>query len=909
MKLFGRANEIQAIDGLLDAARAYSGGALVLRGEAGVGLTALLDYAVDSARDMQALRVAGIGGEIDVPYGGLHRLLVSEFTHRAIPDEERLALEEAFGFERLPSTAMPFGAANVLLVSLAVLKVLAGAVEEQPVLCAVDDVGLLDEESAATLALISRRLQGNRVAIVLARHEPSEADDFYADLDDILVSPLPDAHARALIDFAFGPGLDVGVRERILVETAGNPLAIRELPTGSDTEPRSAFAGPLPLAGRLKEHFARRLDDLPPAARELVLLAASLNDGSTTLFWSAAERLGLGPPAGGAAEDAGLLRIGRRVRLGNGLVRSAAYELASPGDRRRVHRAIAGAAESARDPACAAWHRAAASPGPDEAIAAALVAAASQGAALADHALAAVLLERACSLTPEPAVQAERLLHAAEKALIAGCPERAASLVGDASILPLSELDRARVTKLRVQIALSLGEGGDGSMLVRAALEIAAHDERLARTAFLEAFEATIHLARLGNGAAVMDAAQAALAFSPDETDVAPELLLRGLALLFASGHEAAAPVLRRAIQALQTGTDLRWLPLAGLAALELWDDQGLEALVSLEPDLGERSRLTPTELSFFYLAGVDHLIAGRFARAVERFEDRRLTDAAHDPRVAGIAAKGLAMVSAWRGRPDDARIERLARDAVMHELGRHYALTRYAAAVLENGLGHYEAALIAAREAVEDHGLYIATFALPELIEASVRSGEPEIASAALAQLAARTIPSSTNWALGMLARSRALLAEGEEAELLYREAIQHLVECRAVPQLARAHLLYGEWLRRERRRRDAREQLRHAEGMFVAMGAEAFTARTQGELRVTEDDTKSRRRARILGLTAQETRIAGLAAAGSSNPKIGAELFISPRTVEYHLRNVYRKLGVSSRVDLARRLIDKGK
>jgi DNA-binding CsgD family transcriptional regulator/tetratricopeptide (TPR) repeat protein len=913
-QLQNRSREIGAIDALLHRARVHGGGALVLRGDAGVGLTALLNYAVAAASDMLVLRVAGVEAEANLAYGALHRLLAPEvwWRHRLrLPLPQRLELERAFGLETPLASGEEPGERNALLVGLGALTLLARAAYDRPVLCAIDDAEQLDEPSARALALAARRLGGESIAMLFTRREPSDAREFFSDLDELLVSGLADTEARALIDDVFGHRLDASMREWILTETGGNPRAILELPSVLPMPETSVFAEPLPLAKRMEQHVLHGYTALSPGARDVILLAAMLYDGSAALFWRGAELLRLGADAYREAEEAGLLMIGTRVALRGSLLRSAVYGAAAPDDRRRIHRALGDAADAAGDSIQAAWHRAAASPGPDEDLASALVAATRGARGRGDTTTVATLLERASAFTPAPAVRGVRLLDAAKGWLDAGSPGRAAALLAETTSMSLTELDRARAAKLRAQVAQPLNEGsGKAGVLLRAAQDIAVLDEELGRESLLEALEAAIYFGRFGSGGSVRQAAHAALEFAAEETNAPPDLLLRGLALLFTSGHAAAVPTLRLAIKGLRAGNDPRWLTLGGLAALEIWDDAGLELLVAAGAELTGAPRYSPLSVSLALLAGLDDTAAGRFGKAAERFAELRiLSDAVLDPTIADVADAGSLMVWAWRDDGvEDAResIERCARDAMAGGHGRSYSLTRYALAVRENGLGRYEEALIAAQGTVDDKGLYLATFALPELVEAAVRCGERDIATRALAELAARTLPSGTNWAMGMLARSCALLAAGEEAEAFYREAIERLVECRAVPQLARAHLLYGEWLRRHRRRRDAREHLRRAEGMFVAMSAEGFAARARGELLATGEHTLSRESRRTETLTAQEARIASLVAAGSSNPATAAQLFLSPRTVEYHLHKIYRKLGVSSRVELARTLIE---
>jgi DNA-binding CsgD family transcriptional regulator len=906
VQLQNRTREVGAIALLLGRARERSGGSLVLRGEPGIGLTALLDYGADEADDMSVLRVAGVEAEAHVAYGALHRLLSPDlwWRHRLhLPLAQRSALEQAFGEgagDPLPANEM-----SALLVGLGTLSLLCRAAEDRPVLCIVDDVEQLDERSAVALALAARRLGADRVAMLFARREPSEARDFLVDLEEIVVVGLGDDDARSLIDLAYGHRLDSNVRERILAETDGNPRAIVELPSVLPVPSISVFDEPLPMGSRFEQHFVSVLSVLSGDGRDTILLAAMLHDGSPSLFWSASELLGLSSEAYREVQEAGLLRIGTRVALRGSLLRSAVYGAASQNDRARIHRALGEAAGDAGDEVQAAWHKAAAASGPDEDLAEALVGVAAELKRRGDLTTLATLLERASSFTPDPATRATRLLEAARAWLDAGSPGRASALLVETMQLPLTPLDRALAAKFRAQVAQVLGQGADSAaLLLRAAQELAALDEALGHEALLEALEAAIYFGRFGSGGPVLQAALVAVEFSSDDADGAADLLLHGLALLFTTGHDAAAPSLRRALEALAAGSDARWLTLGGLVALELWDDAALAALVSAGGELaGATSHVSPVGIALGYLGGLDHVVAGRFTAADSWYGDTRtLSDAARDPMLAGVADAGSMIVWAWRGDPrGEALNRRCASDAMAAELGRYYAVTRYAFAVYANGAGRYDEALVAAQDAVEDRGLYLAGFALPELIEAAVRSGEREIAAEALSDLAQRTLASGTSWALGMLARSRALLADGEDAERLYEEAIARLADSHAAPQLARAHLLYGEWLRRRRRRRDAREHLRRAQGMFVAMSANTFAARAGSELQATGERSPARKPDTAEELTPQETRIAGLVAGAASNPEIAAQLFLSPRTVEYHLRKIYRKLGVASRVELA--------
>lgn len=904
MELLDRSDELRATGRLLAAARAAAGGALVLRGEHGVGLTTLLENAIASAPDMRVLLVTGIDVETRLPYAGLQRLLAPLATRTAqLPAAQRLALEQVLGLELPSADGASRSSSSPLVVGLAVLALLADAARERPVLCVVDDAERLDQQTALVLAVAARRLRDERIAVLVALHEPVEGRNPFASLDELRVAGLPEAEARALLDSVLGSRLDPVARERVLVATGGNPLAIVELPPDTPPEVGLPFAEPLPLGPRLLAHFAQRLGGLSVAARKVLLLAATLQGAGAELFWDAAELLGVGPEAADEAVAAGVLVVGRRVEPASPLLGAGAYGLAAPADRRLVHAAVAEAAASVGDADVAAWHRGAAAVAPSEELARDLVAAAARARARGDAVTAARQLERGAELTSDVPVRVERLLEAAEERVADRAPRRASALVAEAAALPLTELERARVAKLRA----ALGQGSDAAtMLLRAATEIARIDARQGRTALLEALEAAIYSARLGSGGPVLEAARVARELGEPGPDAdAEELLLHGLALRFTDGYAAAAPTLRLAVAALRTAPDLRWLALGTLSALELWDDEGLTALVARRAGQPEQAPLSSTSVALSYVTGLGHVVAGRFSKAAAHYrETRALGETVGDQLLAGIADAGSLLVAAWTGPVDEARrlIEQHGREALTDESGRYYAFTRYALAVLENAAAEYEAALLAAQDAVASRGLYLSSFALVELVEAAARAGRHETAVEGLAELAGRARASGTDWALGMLARSRALVADGPEADALHREAIERLGRTAAMPQLARAYLLHGEWLRRRRRRRDARGQLRRAHGMFVAMSAGTFEERALVELEATGE-----RRSRPEGarereaLTAQEQQVARLAAEGASNPEIGARLFISARTVEYHLHKIYRKLGVSSRVQLA--------
>jgi DNA-binding CsgD family transcriptional regulator len=885
MELLDREQERAAVTELVEAAGRGRGGALVLRGEPGVGLSALVEHAIAGASRMRVARIRGAKPEHDIDFAALHQLCAPMLERLdGLPARQRDSLAAAFGMS-------DSRVEDRFLVGLAVLGLLSMAAAEQPLLCAIDDAQWLDEPSAEALAFVARRVDREPVALIFAAHDTA-ASTAFAGIDELHVGGLPRDACRQLLASATSGSLDRTVGDRLIADLAGNPLALLEVAGQLTPEQLAGLAGlpeVLPLGDRLAEKLLGAISDIPGETRTLLLLAAADSDGTAGILWTAAAALGLEADAAAPAEAQGILQLGQQVTFRHQLLRLAIYQSATVAERQRVHRAIVDALDPAVDRDRRAWHRAAASLTPDEDVATELEAAADRVKGRRDYPAAAALLERAAGLTPDPTRRYGRLLAAAQAALTAGALGRAASLLDRASLAPLDERQLAQTQRLRGAIGLAVGQGVDrATVLLRAARALEPVDPRLARDSHLEALEAAIAAGRLGGERSLREAAEAARAapraHEPDQS--AADLLLDGLALLITDGHQAAMPTLRRAFDALLAVDEPRWLPLASLAAFETWDDDALHGLTNRQIELPS------VPFAVDQLGDIDVVVAGRFGA-----------------RVARPTTPADVIASAWRGRPAETQdlADACMREAFARECGLHVAVAHFAIAVLEVGLGRYEAALTAARAACDEAGLFVLSPALPELIEAAVRAGERQVAVAAIAQLSQRARGSATNWALGTLAHSRALLEDGAPAEELYREAIERLRGSRAAPQLARAHLVYGEWLRRERRRREAREQLRTARDMFIFMGAHAFAERARDELIATGEHAR-RRAAEAPAdlLTAQETRIARLVSEGATNAAIGAQLFISPRTVEYHLHKAFRKLGVSSRTQLARLMLE---
>jgi DNA-binding CsgD family transcriptional regulator len=902
--LQGRRSECAALDRLLEATQLGQSAVLVVRGEAGIGKTALLEYTAERSGGCRVLRAVGVESEMELPFAGLHQLCASllEALER-LPTPQQEALGTAFG---LTSGARP----DRFFVGLALLSLLSDAAEEQPLLGLVDDAQWLDQSSAQVLAFVARRLKAESIVLVFAERDPRGVDAFEG-LPQLRVDGLSEADAGELLASAMRGPLDERVAERIVAETHGNPLALLELPRGlSPAELAGGFGltAALPLPGRIEESFRQRAELLPADTQRLLLVAAAEPIGDPTLLWRAAARLGLGAGAAGPAEAAGLLTLGARVIFRHPLLRSAIYRAAPAEERRAAHEALAAATDPELDPDRRAWHRAQATLAPDEEVASELERSADRARARGGLAAAAAFLERAAALTPGPRRRARRELTAAQVKHEAGAPAEALKLLATADGRPLDELQRARLERLRAQVAFASRRGRDAPpLLLNAARHLEPLDAELARETYLEALAAAIFAGRLGSGRGVRDVAEAARCAPPAAQPTRTlDLLLDGLTTRFADGYAAGAAPLRRALDAVSqdeghTEEDIRWLWLACRIAPDLWEDEKWHALATRQLQLARNAgALSVLPFAATYRAGV-HVHAGEFAAAAALIEEADAITEATGNATLGYTSLVLA---AWRGQEAQALevIEASREDATERGEGRAIALAEYATAVLFNGLGRYQAARAAAQRACEHDDLGLFGWALVELIEAAARTGEPDLAREALEQLSERTQLSDTDWALGVEARSRALLAKGGRAEDLYCEATERLGRCRITVHLARTHLIYGEWLRRENRRTDARKPLRAAHEMFASMGAEAFAERAARELLATGDKARKRTPDTRGQLTAQETQIAELAREGHSNPEIGAQLFISPRTVEYHLHKVFTKLDISSRNELNR-------
>jgi DNA-binding CsgD family transcriptional regulator len=903
-RLIGRDAERSELDSLLEALRRGESRCLVIRGEAGVGKTALLGYLTEQAADCRVIGVTAVQWEMELAFAALHQLcapILDELD--VLPGPQREALGISFGLYEGP---VP----DRFLVGLAVLSVLAEAAEERPLVCVVDDEQWLDRASAQVLAFVARRLGMESVGLVFSTRVPTEE---LTGLPQLVIGGLRGQDARALLETVLTGPVDIQVREEIIAETGGNPLALLELPRGlTPGELAGGFGlpGAVALLGGIEETFRRRVSALPADARRLLLLAAAEPLGEPLLVWQAADHLGIERAAANPAVDAGLVVFGARVRFRHPLVRSAVYHWASAQERQEAHRALAEVTDPVLDPDRRAWHRAQATPSPDENVAAELERSADRAQARGGFAAASAFLERAAVLTPDPAARTARALAAAQAKVQAGALDAGLELLAMAEAgPPLGEFERARADLVRAQVAYVTRRGSDAPpLLLDAAKRLEPIAPDLARATYWDAMTAASFAGRFAApGGSVLDVAREVSAASGPTATVF-DLLLDGLAARYVQGYTASLPILRSALSAFRddmpTGQELRGIPLALLVSLHLWDDDACEVIserwARFCREAGALSDL-PIALN---IRALILLFAGDLSGAASLVEEVR---AATDATGIDFQPAGAMILAGFRGHEAEASplLEANVTEALRRREGNRLTVAKWASAVLNNGLGRYQEALAAGQQAIESPlDVIYHYWALAKLIEAAVRSGQSAAATDAYRRLAEMAAATASHWALGLQARSRALLTDGGEAQEFYEESIDHLGRTRMRAELARVHLVYGEWLRRQRRPGEARDHLRTALDMLEAIGMDAFAERTRRELRAT-GETRARKRTvsmSLTELTAQEAQVAKLAREGLSNPEIGARLYISSRTAEYHLSKVFTKLNITSRIQLER-------
>jgi DNA-binding CsgD family transcriptional regulator len=906
VRLVGRAPELSVLDRLLNAVRGGESRALVLLGEPGIGKTALLERLAGRAADCQIVSVSGVQSEMELAFAALHQLCAPLLDRlEEIPAPQALALRTTFGLSTGP---VP----DRLLVGLAVLSLLAESAAEKPLLCLVDDEQWLDRASAQVMAFVARRLGAESVGLIFGTRVLSGE---LTGLRQLKIDALGKEDACALLDSVLTIRVDERVRDQMVAETQGNPLALVELPRELNAAPLAGgfgLPGAVVIPGSAEEMYRRRSQALPGGSRRLLLLAAAEPTGDPVLLWRAAGELGIDATAARPVVGAGLVEFGARVRFRHPLTRSAAYQSASAEERREVHAALAEATDAALDPDRRAWHRAQSAEGSDEDIAAELERSADRAQARGGLAAAAAFLERATMLTPDPAQRTRRALAGAQAKVQAGEFSQALDLLAVAEADRPGEAEQARVMLARAQIAFAASRDSHvPALLLEAARRLEPTDISLARMTYLDALRAATYVGRFAGPGADLPAVARAIDATPAPSR-APSEASRLLDDLAASFPRAGMPVpdfIGAVRRIWDPGASLDWelrgLSATSFAASGVWDYERWDMLTSQYVQLC-RQQGALTELRLALTArSLALLVAGELTAADSVIEELQ---AALGATGSNLVPYGALALAAFRGHEVEASAmeQAMVRDATARGEGLAVTAATWASAVLYNGLRQYRTALSAAQRATEyqkeDYGLR--NWALSELVEAAVRSGDRQAAVAASRQLTDITRGSGTDWALAVQARSRALLAVGEEADSLYRESLARLGRTRVRTETARAHLLYGEWLRRERRRGEARTQLRQAREMFGEMGMAGFAERAGRELGATGETTRQRSVESRGELTAQEAQIAKLAREGFTNPEIGTRLYISARTVEYHLGKVFSKLGITSRTQLDRAL-----
>jgi DNA-binding CsgD family transcriptional regulator len=902
--MVGRAEERAVLDDLLAAVRRGQSRSLMLCGEPGIGKTSLLRYLAQQACDCHIMTLSGVASESGLAFAALQQLCGPMLDLiDVLPPPQREALRTTFGVSGGPGP-------DPLVLGLGVLGLLSAHATERPLVCLVDDALWLDRPSAQVLSFVARRIGDRPVALVVAARTPTPE---LVGLPRLVIDCLSEDDARALLAAQLTGPVDPAILDTFIAETRGHPLTLLELPRSTTT---AELAGGYGLPGAIEpprsidESIRRLVRELPLETRRLVLLAAAEPLGDPALLWRAAKSQGIQPGAAQSAVRADLLELGARVRFRHPLVRSAVYRSASAEERREAHAALAGATDAVTDPDRRAWHRAQAASRADAGVADELERAAARAQARGGLAAAAAFLERATLLTQDPPAQARRALAAAHAKLQSDAFASAQQLLATAAAGPLDDLERARVELVRAQLALATARVTEASpLLMQAATRLEPVDVHLARTTYLDSLFAAVLAGRFAPPEADLDAVTLAAAATPTpRSPYACDLLLDGLVTTFRVGLAAGLPILREAVTtsglATPEDSELRFLCVASRAAMHIWDDESALRLSGRFVELSRRlGALNEISLAVGERALLE-LLAGQPVACARLLEEEQTVVAARASAVLPFGAMGVAAL-----RGDDAvalpLIEAHVREASARGVEVGIAGAEWARAVLDNGRGRYSHALVAAERAnayASRWGIGMSSWTLLELVEAATRTGAIESAASARTQLRDISHVSGTNWSLGVDALSRALANGGRDAEDGYRESTERLGATRFAALLARSHLLFGEWLRRERRRIEARSHLRTALEMFEAFGMEGFAERARRELRATGETAFRRTVETRYELTAQESQVALLARDGLSNPEIAARLFISSRTVQYHLGKVFAKLGISSRTQLDR-------
>ncbi|MEU4556943.1 AAA family ATPase [Actinoplanes sp. NPDC023936] len=909
MTFLGRHHERAVLRELVEGARGATGDAILVTGPAGIGKTALVAETIaEVTGGVRVLQTAGAQYEMELPFAALQQLLQPLVGGiESLPEPQARAVASALGTGETVSPA-------TVLVALGTLNLLTWAARERPVICVVDDTHWLDDASSQVLAFVVRRLSGAAVSVIFMAREPLTSDAL-SGVTVLRLRGLEDADARTLLRTGLRAPLDPRVRDRILAEAQGNPLALLELPRSADL---GALAGGFGVPGTarlprtLEVGFQDRLERLPAQARRFLLVASADPTGDPVVVWRAARHLGLDPVAASHGVDAGLIQIDIRIRFRHPLVRSAIYESATVDDRRAVHDALAVATDPLVDPERRAWHAAQAAAEPDEQLADELERLANRARSRGGLAASGAFLEQAAALTPDTGSQARRLLAAARARHECGDFGRALRLVAAAEATVQDPVLQARAQVVRARVAFDRGRDEPAVRgLIAAARAIGPFDVLFGRDVLFDALAAATLMGRFATWSLTLDLAEAVRDLPVDDERTRPlDRLLDPLIACISGGKAdpgAIRPVLAhyleygskagqadRAVERFDIGE----LWLACQAAQDIWDDQIFIALSRQQLDYArDNGALAGMPIALTHRA-LSLIHEGRFPPA------QRLVDEGYAIS-AEIGAPRMAFVdmaiAAWQGDRQRVRelTEQAMADATARDEGRLLTAAEYATAVSLNGMGEFAAAADACRTAVHLDEPSFPPWLIPEFVEGAARSGRPQDALEVVERLERVAAEMDTDWGTGTALYVRALISAGEQADTAYREAIKRLARTTRRIDLARARLAYGEWLAGEERKGEAREQLEAAHEMFLAMGARDFAGRASRALRAATGVVR-RPNAGEAALTAAEQAVTRLVARGATSKEAAAELFISPRTVDAHLRSIFAKLGVKSRREL---------
>ncbi|MFD4502685.1 AAA family ATPase [Streptomyces sp. NPDC058457] len=911
MAMVGRHAEREAIGRLLDAVRDGLSGALVLTGEPGIGKTRLLEYAADRAAELRVVRLTAVEQETGLGFGALHRLLRPYLTRAArLPEPQRAALDAALGL----ASGQP---ADRYLVGLATLTLLSEVAADQPLLFLVDDAQWLDRESAEALAFAARRLHADSLGLIIAVREGLGDKGLFDALSTQRVPGLPESEARILLTSGTRR-VDPAVADRIVVGTGGNPLALLELTDALTAEQLSGIAplpDPLPVGRLLEGHFQRLVKALPSATGTLLLLLAAAPSDDTGLMWRAAGRLGLSARAVEPAVAAGILGRGMPTAFRHPLIRSTVYAGAEPGERRRVHAALAAACDAVRDADRRAWHRAEAAEGVDGTVADDLEAASERARSRGGYAQQALFLSRAADFTGDPGKRADRLLDAAQAHLMSGDASAARTALDLAGSDIRGPVMRTRELRIRATVQMfQIAVADVPAMLMAAVTRLGPQDPRLTRELLREALHAALvaHDCTQGTSLTEVAAAVTAVRHDPDTPAYGRDLLTEGLARRVAESYERGAPVLRTALEQLRGGAEFGdanspFAVTLSMACDDLWD-------VQAERELAGRLAAADRGAGALYALSMTLLVEarcdlwdGRFTEAEVRYAE--FDDIAADTGFPGGGDINRLHLFALTGQEPELRAA-VRRTAEMRGIGHGLLqlLAQHALTLFELGRGRYRQATQHARAVFEADPPACGNLVLPLVVEAGVRTGDRAVAATALARLEARAPLAGTPWALGALALGRALTADGDDAEKLYQESVELLGQVPLALERARSQLLFGEWLRRRKRRSDARKQLRAAYESFDAFGAVPYAERARIELSATGEQARRRTEETRFDLTPRERQVAAMAASGLTNAEIATRLFVTTSTVEFHMNKVFRKLGITSRRQIPRAIGEPG-